>query len=205
MRTTAPIVATLLAVAANPLQADIVSVSGEVAHIAAPASVESGALSTPQLMHVFLERENVNFSGIVNRVNPPIGFDNTVTNAATVGYSGLVDSHMIHFDNIGQADLDEATGRITFDNTIVAIIFINTQLDTSDAQLGAIGTLYPGGLANRGFSGFDTIRLESPNSVFVALANGGAMDQIRVLTTVPAPSGTLALASIALFASRRRR
>lgn len=205
MKPTAPLVATLLALAVSPLRADIVSVSGEVAHIAAPASVESGALSTAQLMHVFQEQHGVNFSGAVNRINPPIGFDNIVTNAATLTYTGLVDSHMIHFDNIGQTDLDAATGRIEFDNTIVAIIYINTQLDASDAQLGAPGTLYPGGLGNRGFSGFDTIRLESPTSVFVTLANGGAMDQIRVLTVVPAPSSALAFASLALLGSRRRR
>lgn len=203
-----PLAALLGTVVALPLaRADVVSVTGQVTHIAAPPSVESGVLAVAQQSFVFLERSDVQFDGVVNRINPPIGFSNDITNPASQFFSGRVDSHMVHFDNFGLADIDPSSGRITFDGTILALIYVNTRLDDSDPALGAPGTVYPFGLANRGFSGFDMIRLESPDTLFFNLVNGGAMDQFRVLTTpVPTPSamGALTIGLAGLGARRRR-
>ncbi|KAA0215601.1 MAG: hypothetical protein DYG94_08370 [Leptolyngbya sp. PLA3] len=64
------------------------------------------------------------------------------------------------------------------------------RLDQSDAQLGDIGTVYPFGVANRGFAvartGLDTARLLNPYTGQVTL--GATLDRVRVLTIgVPAP------------------
>lgn len=185
----------------------VVSVTGQVSHIAPPPSLAFGVFADKTQAYVINERQGVQFSGGVDKYLPTVGVAYTTSNLAPVllSSSTWVDSHLIHFDNNGEpSPYPSVTGTVTFDGPIIAIICSLGRLDLSDAALGAPGTTYAAGELSRGISSvIDTFKLLSPNTIQFTLANGQAMDDIRVLT-VPAP-GVSAFGVIGLFASRRRR
>lgn len=201
------VAASLVAVAA---QGSIISTSGQMTQIAPPPSLQTGQQAFGTYAVAINEKQNVLFNGVVDRLNPAVGFNYTTSTLAPTFFSGLVNSHIIHFDdtNVGNPRVN-IVGTVTFNAPIIALIYTNTRLDQSDAQLGNIGTtIYPLGVGNRGFSvsysGPDTARLLTPFTVQVTL--GAAIDQIRVLTApVPAPGTTALLPVAGLVATRRRR
>jgi len=193
---------------ASSASAAIVSVSGDATLIAAPPSVDSGVLVSTTTAFAFNERAGVLFSGHVDIFHPIPGFHYDITNAPGGGFSNqVVDSHMIHFDVTGINVDTQLTGSVTFDQPVYAVMISNTNLDLSDADLGAPGTLYPLGVSNRGFSGTpDWVRLIAPDTLQFAVRNSNTADQIRVLTlSVPAPASGGVLALGALAGVRRRR
>ncbi|MCL4221749.1 MAG: hypothetical protein KJZ65_10330 [Phycisphaerales bacterium] len=155
------------------------------------------------------EKLNVLFNGVVDRLNPLIGFNYTTSIAAPTFLSASVSSHIIHFDdtNAGNPRF-HVIGRVTFNSPIIALMYHDVRVDQSDAQLGNIGTtIYPFGVGNRALPpptpDWNLARLLNPFTVRVTL--GAAIDQIRVLTLpVPAP-GTAALLPLARLAAARLR
>lgn len=207
MKTLATFVAASLAAASA--HGSIVSTSGQMTQIAPPPSLQVGQQAFGTYAVAINEKQNVLFNGVVDRLNPVVGFNYTTSTVAPAFLSASVNSHIIHFDDTNTSTPRvNVVGTVTFNSPIIGLIYINTRLNQSDAQLGNIGTtVYPFGVANRGFavaySGLDTARLLSPNTIQVTL--GAAIDQIRVLTLpVPAP-GSMALLPLAGLAATRRR
>lgn len=185
----------------------VVSVTGQVSHIAPPPSLAFGVFADKTQAYVINERQGVQFSGGVDKYLPVIGLAYTVSNLAPAILPNptWVDSHLIHFDNNGEpSPYPAVTGTITFDGPIIAIICSLGRLDLSDAALGAPGTTYAAGELSRGISSVtDTFKLLSANTIQFTLQNSQAMDDIRVLT-VPGP-GVAALGVLGLCPIRRRR
>ncbi len=193
-------------VAASSAGAAIVSVAGSTQLIAAPPSVASGVLTSQNFTYAFNERTNVNYSGQVDVQNPVPGFVFDITNVPGGFVNAEVDSHLIHFD---VTDINSDTilnGVVVFDQPILAVIIDGAKLSNSDAALGAPGTAYPFGVANRGFSGTqDWFRLTAPDTLEFRVRNINTADQIRVLTrSVPTP-GVAAVLGIGFLAGSRRR
>ncbi len=185
--------------------AAIVGTTGAAVLVAPPPSLASGVYVHSTQVRVMNEKAGVLWSGTVDRYLPPIGVaQNFFTVAPAAIGPTWVNSHLIHFDNKNVPQAGPVTGTVTFDKAIIGVIYTNLRLDASDAALGNPGTIYPFGHPNRGFSTvIDTFTLLSPFTLRFTLANGGEMDQIRVLT-VPAPAaGALGLSM--LVAARRRR
>lgn len=185
----------------------IVSVTGQVSLIAPPPSLAIGVYADKTQAFAMNERQGVLFSGGFDRYLPIVGVAYTTSNLlpGLMPSPTWVDSHMIHFDNRGEpSPYPNVTGTITFDKPILAVICSLSNLDASDAVLGAPGTVYAAGELSRGISSVvDTFKLLSPNTIQFTLQNAQAMDNIRVLT-VPGP-GVGAFGFVGLVLARRRR
>lgn len=195
--------ATTLAVLALsfPASAAIVGVTGMTTWLGVPPPSCVPTALTGQFAFAWDEQQNVFLNQPVDMVNNPGS-----SNAPVPGFvNGVYDSHFLHFDN--QSGTPPATGTITFNNPIVAVIYKNGLLDISDPTAGAGGTTYPTGFFFRGLqtapSSFVTISgntltfdLNTFHPVYV-------IDQIRVLTQAPTP-GSMALLGLAGAATLRR-
>lgn len=186
----------------------IVSVTGQVSLIAPPASLAFGAYTDKTQAFAMNERQGVLFSGGFDKYMPVVGLAYTTSNLmpGLMPSPMWVDSHMIHFDNSGLAAPHPiVTGTITFNKPILAVICSLGRLDASDGVLGAPGTVYANGEPSRGISSVtDTFKLLSATTIQFSLQNGGAMDNIRVLT-VPTPGVGAASALLLGMVSKRRR
>lgn len=182
--------------------AAIVSVTGSAVQIAPPAIANFPALAGP-LAQCWDEQQNVVVSaGVLADITTNPGSSFTPTPGFVFG---TFNSHFLHFSNVPAPGF--ATGTITFDGPIAAVMFRDSTLDLSDG-LGAPGTTYPTGLGGRGLNGQSSVTvLGNTLSFNLATAATGALDieQVRVLThPVPGP-GALALAGAGLVFVRRRR
>ncbi|MBX3377104.1 MAG: hypothetical protein KF678_08890 [Phycisphaeraceae bacterium] len=179
---------------ALPASAAIVGVTGMTTWLGVPPPNCTPTALTGQFAFCWDEQQNVLLNQPVDMVNNPGS-----SNAAVPGFvNGVYDSHFLHFDN--QMGTPPATGTITFNNPIVAVIYGNNLLDLSDPTAGAFGTVYPTGFPFRGL-------FTAPSSFVTVLGNTLSfdlntfhpvyvIDQVRVLTAVPAP-GSFALLTIA--------
>jgi hypothetical protein len=187
---------------ALPASAAIVGVTGMTTWLGVPPPDCTPTNLTGMFAFCWDEKQNVLLNQPVDMVNNPGS-----SNAAVPGFvNGLYDSHFLHFDN--QMGTPPATGTITFNNPIVAVIFKNNLLDLSDPTAGASGTTYPTGYPWRGL-------FTAPTSFVTVLGNTltfdlntihpvYVIDQVRVLTAIPAP-GSVALLTIAGSLVMRRR
>ena len=96
-----------------------------------------------------------------------------------------VNSHLLHFDPLGQANVT-MTGRVYFDSPIVGVIGSPLLLDQTDALFGHPGVEhYATGQADRGPENgpVDYVTVGADRrSLFVHLVAENKMDEIRVLT-----------------------
>ena len=183
-------------------QAAIVSVTGSVTQIAPPPIANFPTL-VGALAQCWDETQNVkNSAGVLADITTNPGSSFTPTPGLVFG---TFNSHFLHFSNVPAPAF--ASGTITFDGPIVAVMFRDVTLDLSDG-LGALGTVYPTGQVGRGLNGQSNVSVLGNTLTFNLFgAATGALDieQVRVLThPVPAP-GALALAGAGLVLVRRRR
>lgn len=187
----------------GPALAAITGTSGACFQIGAPVSAFPGALPTGNQIFVWDEAQSIN----IGLLSADLTANPSNSSAPTPGLvAGLVDSHFVHFDAMGQAN-----GTVTFNNPIAAVMYGDTLLDLSDFA-GSGGTAYPTGFAGRGVftmpflnSFVDingnvlTLKLDTISPVF-------DYDQVRVFTRlVPAPGSLALLAAGGAVAGRRRR
>jgi hypothetical protein len=164
---------------------------------AAPSDVTDGAQASDTSIAIFNECVghrlegavvvDINWTGTYDARNPPSSEKPIIPGGTTVS------CHMLHFDTLGGSDVF-LSGTVTFDGPILGVIVEPNQLDDSDAELGASGTLYPTGDPMRGWELDDDpniiIRLHpnpvdpswAPRTLTVAGRVQAGLDQIRVIT-----------------------
>ena len=170
--------------------AGVASVSGQIARIQAPASVEQGELEDDNRAFIFLEKENFRLREIL-RVNVRgTGTFNTTgsISGGSISSGTEVNSYFIHFDRIGQfANLGGVSGSITFDQDILGLILLTNNINLTTPDFRAIRTLYGTG---HGLE-FSSQQQLSQDSVTIStnrrtlsfdLQNNVQTDQIRVIT-----------------------
>lgn len=110
---------------------------------AAPASVVLGVNESDTLIKVFDEQQSV-------VLGSSLAFDQlTDITPGEIAQGTCVNSHYIHFDNVGESG-KRGVGSATFDAPIIGLLTSDATLDATDATLGAGGTTYDNGLTNRG-------------------------------------------------------
>jgi len=194
--------------------------------IPAPPSVELNALpGQNDSGFIFFESLSVLSGPLAVDITGPGFYDiNSPGVPGFIAQGTQVRSFMIHHDSPFDK-FASVTGGWIFPSTILGIIFEDATLDASDAILGNPGTLYPTGLASRGFDLTtipilpDAILWSGDQTVFVRSNSLGTQDQLRVIVAeavletraVPAPA-TVWLAAIAgvglifgRYRSRRRQ
>lgn len=186
-----------------PASAAIVGVTGMTTWLGVPPPACTPTTLTGQFAFCWDEQQNVLVNQLVDMVNNP-GSSNAPVPGAV---NGIYDSHFLHFDD--QSGSPPATGTITFNNPIVAVIYKNSLLDQSDPTAGAFGTLYPTGYPFRGLitapSSFVTVSGNTLTFDLNTLDPVYVVAQVRVLTAVPAPGSAALLAIAGGLVWRRRR
>jgi hypothetical protein len=192
------------ATSSTEVLAGIASTSGDIEVVAPPASVQPQAYENSSEIRVFLESEQTISSVPVNAVLPGTYHAYSDFVDQTLVPNGPIDSYFIHYDVIGQT-LAQASGSITFDEPILAVIGRSLTLQQTDGTLGALGTLYPTSRFDRELEyetrgNYDFFRLDPDgHAIFVQVEDSTDVDQIRVITAAPEPSTmTLALVSATL-------
>jgi hypothetical protein len=165
--------------------AAIVSTTGAVTEIAAPASVRQGALESDTTIYAFDEQ----------------------------AAEGL-QSTFLHFDKVGNGGaFVSAAGTITFDTPIVAVLWHTDDLNATDALYGVPNDKMYFKKKDRGaetesqnFELADVIEIVDDFTLSVDL-HTNFVDQIRVLTAVPLPPAVWLLGSalMGLVAIGRRK
>lgn len=199
-RITTIVSASTLILAATSAHAAITGTTGSALQIGPPPACVPGAL-TGATAFAWDEATNRGFAGLADMINNPAS-----NGTAIPGFiGGVFDSHFIHFEGI--PGIIGVGGTVSFNNPIVAVMFLQPNLDASDAPLGAFGTVYPTGLPFRGVTATSFFSIAGNTLTFqlssTALPND--VEQIRVLTQVPAPGAAALLGMGGLLAARRRR
>lgn len=187
---------------AGSAHAIITSVSLPNMQIAPPPVANFPAIIFPDAV-AWNEQQNVFVaSGVMADLTVNPGNSGSPTPGMLVG---LFDSHFIHW---GAFTGVNATGTVTFQDPIAAVIYSDTLLDISDPTFGALGTVYPTGQVARGLGGNSFVSILGNTLTFnlAPIAGTTEVEQIRVLTRpIPAP-GAIALAGLGgLLVARRRR
>jgi hypothetical protein len=178
------------------------SETGAVQVIAAPPSVQPGALMSNTFVQTFVEHQSLTLTSSVHVDDTAAG---TFTSPASlvggsIASGSQVDSYFFHSDPTAKAET--YTGSVTFTSDIIGVIVLSHSLNLTDAQLGAVGTSYPTGVSNRGLelgttSDKDSFTLSADlKTLTFSLHTSSAIDEIRVLTeptAVPEPASALLL------------
>lgn len=194
----------LIACTAGIASAAITGTTGAAFQIGSPVSCFPLALPTGTQAFVWDEQQGITVTGLPVElsINP------SNSGAPTPGLvSGLLDSHFVHFDHMGQVN-----GTVTFATNIIGVAYRPNSLDVSDPVTGSLGTAYPTGNGMRGAFSMpflnDFIDINANVLTFKLDTISPVYDftQIRVYTkAVPAP-GTIALLTAGgVLAARRRR
>ncbi|MFG0327577.1 MAG: PEP-CTERM sorting domain-containing protein [Phycisphaerales bacterium JB037] len=186
---------------AAPAFAGIVSTTGQITQIPPPPLATQGPLYS---LHAWTwnERTNISLSGM------PIDMSTNPSHSSSPvsgNYTGLVDSHFVHFDSI---TLTTVTGSVSFSTPIIGVQFRDHVLDLSDAP-ATTGTLYPTTFVERGwhdFSGSDFLDVNGSTLTFQMTASRFPyFHQVRVFTVATPAPGSLALLGLGGLAAIRRR
>lgn len=193
-----------LALAAGSASASIINVSGTTTLLNSPPVACGPGQLTGFNAYAWDEQQNVALNLAADMVNNPGSSAAPIAGIA----NGTFNSHFLHFEPLPGAI--GASGTVTFNAPIVAVIFTPLNLDNSDVPTGAFGTLYPTLFPTRGLG------TSSPPSVVAANGNvltfnlhvqipSADIIQVRVLTQVPAPGAASALLLGLATCARRRR
>ena len=194
--------------------AQITSVSGQVlALLFPPPSVATGALENDVYGVVFQEQSNLVLSAplTVNAMGPGTYGSHNASNSLVIPTGTPIQSYFVHFDSVGMPNQHiYYTCTITFANNILGVIYMENELNASDAPLGAPGTTYATNEVWRGLEDNNIDLITISNDLKTVTINSrllNHLDQIRIVTeAVPEPSSLLALAAgLPLLARLRRR
>ena len=198
----------------------IVSISGDIQQVNAPASVAVSAVQSDttgivfqeQSAHTLLADTRVSIPGTVGVYDDSADMSPTDILAGTT-----VNSYLLHFDQVNGSQ--NYTGTVAFSNTIVGVMLLPFALGESDAELGATGTVYPtnssgGTFVNRRGLDFgestqlDALEIVDSTTIEFSVTSANLIDQIRVVTSataVPEPSTAGFMIFVVLFGTTRRK
>ncbi len=173
-----------------------VSSTGDFLEIAAPASVTNAAPSSNSNIFYFNEVQNYTLSSALT------------TDTGVLAAGTRVDSHLFFHNRVG-GGVNTLSGTLTFATAILGTMSdINGGLLDASDFLGAVGTTYQSGFANRGLESNDSLSFIG-DTVTASLVVSQPGDWVRVVTVaaipVPASILLLPLGLGALGAIRRRR
>src|SRR5579872_1394993 len=169
-----------------------VSSSGAVQRIAAPPSVQQGALESDSQIQLFNERRGVSLgSGVAVDVTAPGTYSSTASlTSGTIAAGTLVDSYYLHADPVGiSRNITQLqAGGVTFPTPILGVIVLDPEFNASDAALGVNGTLYPAsGRSLTLGSPTDTAILSADGrTLTLQLSDSSATADVRVITAANA-------------------
>lgn len=199
-------------VVAGTASADIINVTGAFVEISPPASVLLGDLESNTEIFAFAEMLGIDLESLEVDITLPGFYDELADLTPGVIFPETpVDVFFAHADPVGAENFVQFIGSITFDQDILGVIVLTSNLDATDDGLGHPGTQYPTGLIRgRGmdFAGanFDFITLsEDRRTITVDWRARHSVDQIRIITAVPGPGGLVLLVGAGLVGVRRRR
>ena len=214
--TTGIAVLVLFLASGSSSSADVIGIVDANVLLAAPASVQEGALESDDVFQVFAELQDVFLTSDLRvNVNQPgdygCGCDPLPFPVPKIKAGTQVDSYLVHADPVTRGI--GYFGILFFDTRILGVIFGGTLLAESDPMLGAPGTLYPTLPDNRGLAVQNTmgdIISISPDrhAILVDFITRRNFDQMRIITAAQVPEpATLSLVGGGLAAAviRRRR
>jgi hypothetical protein len=193
------------ALAAGSSMGSISSVSGAVALISPPVSTALNATESDTAAWAFDEVQGYTLPvGIaVNATLAGSYLSNGSLTPGVIPAGSVVNSHYIYADPFTGGTFD---GTVIFNQPIIGVIVLRSELNASDAFLGAPGTIYADNSARGMELNANADRFQIDVGLFeirFRFSTGTATDDIRVLT-IPAPA-TAGLVSIAALAAVRRR
>ncbi len=190
--------------------AGIIDTSGAILQIVPPSSVELDALESSSNIFAFTEMFGLTLGKDVAVDITSPGFYGEARNltAGSIWMNTVVDVYFLHFDPV--TGLVNLSGSITFDQDILGVIVLNESLDATDGTLGFPPTAYPKGLNNRGldfggvYSDFITLS-DNLRTISINWQATRRVDQIRIITAIPAPGALVLLGLAGLAGTTRRR
>ncbi len=162
----------------------IASVGGAVVDVsgAPPSDISVGVEESDSDLLAFDENQMVVLAGDldIDKDGTPGGpFGVGAASPTTIAGGTLVNSHYIHYDSVSDS-LTNLSGSVTFQGTIIGVIFLNPNQLASNAELGLAGTSYGGAHQYEGNDMFTISGDGKTISVFNEATNG--IDGIRVIT-----------------------
>ncbi len=204
-----------LALPASWAVADIVSTSGAVQVIAAPADVSDEAMPSDQTAFVFQESATVLKSSLgVDIVDPGFyQFDSQLQNAAIAAGNSVV-SYMItgnDSEGEGAGSQPDLIGSVTFDQDILGVIVSYTTLNGTDGAVANPTTNYLAGTSRDFRRGLEFVHAQTDSVTLSAdlrtlsfeIHPTTAVDEIRIIVA-PEPTALALLALGGLIGLRRR-
>lgn len=211
------VLSTAALLAAAPATASIISVSGDMLLLGnPPADVSQNELESSEKLFVFEERTLVTPSGVTVNILDPGLYDQAdeLVDGSLPGGLEVI-SNFVHFDRVPETGLPNLVGSVTFDQDVIGIIVLSDELTATDADFGAVGTVYTSGPPfaddRRGLEFaqapiLDAVTLsDDRRTVTIDAGSLLARDGVRIITNVPEPASLgVLLAGLIVSALRRR-
>jgi hypothetical protein len=180
-------------VLAGDATAGVPQVTGAAVLVPPPASVVSGALESDTQMFVFAEREGFTLRSALTADIARPGVHGPGAAPANypegrLGAGARVNSYSVHVDKVGSTDTSvEAHGSITFEQEVLAILFLSSSLSGSRTPLGNPSTTYDNSGSEVVLPGtLDAITLsDDRRTVSLDIFTGGGSDNVRIVTLAP--------------------
>ncbi len=165
-------------------------VTGQLTLIRPPTSVLQDDLASDTEAFVFIEKEDVGLSEPLKVNTVDTGTFNTVASLemANLARNTRINSYFLHFDRTSQpAQLVGIQGSITFDQDILGLIVLSTELNNSTLDLKFAGTAYGIGhgleFSAQAENSQDSVTVSNDRrTLTVDLQNNVQVDQIRIIT-----------------------
>ncbi len=186
------------------VNADIIETIGAASKINAPSDVRQGQLEHNSQIVVFPEQAGVKLLApikvdiskpgtsptVVKRQGPKGRPKPSKVNKRlspfTIVRGREIDSYLIHFDPVGEADAHHtASGSVTFARDVLGLIVTADKLNATHAFPGLTNTTYPGGMAQDiefDKEGTSITLSEDRRTLTFTLVASTASDNIRVIT-----------------------
>ncbi|MFG0328446.1 MAG: hypothetical protein ACF8PN_00990 [Phycisphaerales bacterium] len=203
---------TAILISTSNAQADIVGVTGSIEVVEEmPASLELHQFESSTRVPAMHESRVFLEDGVaVDFTAEQLYSGEEQLTPGEVGAGMWVDSYLLHIDPVAN-ELVFNDGSITFDGDVLGVILLTQTLADTDPILANPDTIYSDnywrGVELGDHSPLDWLSLsEDRRTITLHAGTDSAMDEIRILTEVPAPGAGAALfAGLALAGRRRRR